>query len=407
MCRISLIGLLAGLVMSLATETAADEKSSADVKTLARGNTAFAADLFGQVRTKSGNLFCSPLSISAALAMTSAGAKGETLTEITKVLHLPESQEATHAGFAALMEQLTPSAGQAKYELHIANALWAQQGFPFRPEFLGLTEKQYKAGLRNVDFRRAADAVKTINRWIEEQTKDKIKDLLSPSDVSSDTRLVLTNAIYFKGKWKKPFDKKATRDEEFYLSGGSTAKAPLMHQSGNYRHFSGDGLQAVALPYDGGNLEMLVLLPAEKDGLAKVEGGLTAEKLDGWVKAMRPRNGDVAVPRFKFTAKFELSDALQALGMKRAFTGDADFSGMSTADRLAIDKVIHQAFIDVNEEGSEAAAATAVTVKREAARPRPEERFTFRADHPFLFAIRDAKTESLLFLGRVTDPTKE
>jgi len=374
--------------------------------TVAAGNTAFALDLYGRIRAEQGNVFCSPFSISAALAMTSAGARGETLAEMNKVLHLPGDGSSAPIQFADLILQLLRNDGKSKYELHIANALWVQNGFPIKPVFVDVVKTQYHAVMRQTDFGQPVDAVAAINRWVELKTNDKIKDLLKPDNVDSTTRLVLTNAIYFKGKWHKQFKKEMTREEPFFTTSGGSTKAPLMHQGGNYRHVATDGMQAVALPYEGDNLEMVLLLPDDKDGLGKLESNLSMERLDGLLKAMKRREGDVAIPRFKFTQKIELSKELQDLGMKLAFSNGADFSGMTSADRLKIDQVIHKAFVDVNEEGTEAAAATGVTMKLAAA-PVPQDRFNFRADHPFLFAIRDVKSGSLLFLGRVNDPTKQ
>lgn len=367
---------------------------------VAAGNTAFALDLYGKLRGRDGNLFVSPFSISAALAMTQAGAHGETLAEMEKVLHLGGGA-ATHAAFGELIKELTASARKSEYQLAIANALWGQQGFPFKQDFLDLTKRYYGAGLRQVDFRQPDQARKTINRWVEEQTRDKIKDLLQPGNVTPMTRLVLTNAVYFKDSWVHPFNKAATQDETFYAP-GQEMKAPLMKQRERFPYYEGDGLQAVELPYRG-RLSMVVVLPTKRDGLAELEGRLSAEKLGTWTKGMRPREGDVALPRFKINDRIELAPVLESMGMRQAFGGKADFSGMTTSEKLFIDQVIHQTFVAVDEQGTEAAAATAVGMRAMAA-PIPTEPFKFRADHPFVFLIRDPQSGTVLFMGRVEKP---
>ncbi len=374
---------------------------SPEVRAVVTGNTAFALDLYGRLRSQPGNLFYSPFSISAALAMTSAGARGDTLAEMSRVLHLPQSGD-VHADFGQLLKALAGTG--RKYELHVANALWGQQGFPFRPEFLALTKKDYGAGLRQVDFANTEQARQTINHWVEQQTKDRIKDLLPAGSLDALSRLVLTNAIYFKGTWDKQFPKSATQDAPFQLGGGRTAKAPLMSVGGSFPYFADETLQAVELPYAGGDLAMVVLLPRQADGLAKLEQSLTPENLDRWVTHLRQTPGDVWLPRYRVTSGFDLNATLQQLGMHKAFGGDADFSGMTpSGEKLLISKVVHKAFVDVNEEGSEAAAATGAVMKLAAA-PARQERFAFRADHPFVFLIRGQRTGAVLFLGRVANP---
>jgi serpin B len=365
---------------------------------MAAATAAFGCDLFAKLRAKAGNLFFSPLSIEVALAMTSAGARGETRDEMTKVLHLPAGGQPV---VGDLLRALQPGP-QAKYDLAIANALWLQQGMTFRQEFLAETNRHYEAALQSVDFAQTEKARQTINHWVEQNTKDKIKDLFAPGTISADNRLVLTNAVYFKGAWVNPFDKKMTRDEAFHVSGDKTVQAPLMRRHGRYRYFAGDGVQAVDLPYVGNRMSMLVILPTAADGLSAIEKNLTAERLHGWVEKMGVKPGDVLLPRFKTTDEFDLGETLQGMGMKLAFTPEADFSGMCP-ERLMISTVVHKAFVETNEEGSEAAAATGVGM-RVASMPAPQEPFTFRADHPFLFAIRDTTTGTPLFVGRVANP---
>lgn len=368
-------------------------------KDAASATAAFGCDLFARLRDKPGNLFFSPLSIETALAMTSGGARGETLAEMTKVLHLPEKEG--HVGVGDLIRSLQAGPG-AKYELAIANALWGQQGLPFKQEFLAESKQHYGAGLNTVDFHQPEEARQKINRWVERQTKDKIKDLFAAGAITPDYRLALTNAIYFKGRWEKVFNRSVTRDEPFKLAGGGTVQAPLMRQGGHYRYFGGGDLQAVDLPYAGGTVSMLVVLPATPDGLPAVEKSLSAETLRDWNGRLRQADGDVMLPRFKTTDGFDLGDTLQSMGMKLAFSDDADFGGLCD-ERLKIAKVVHKAFVDTNEEGTEAAAATGVGMKLAAAAA-PRERFKFRADRPFLFVIRDTANNTPLFVGRVANP---
>jgi serpin B len=371
---------------------------------VADGCNRFAFDLYARLKGAEGNLFLSPYSISTALAMTSAGARGETADQMAKVLCLPESGDEVHAAYGALQGDLNAAGEKGTFELAVANRLWGQKGYGFLPDYLALVEKKYGAGLEQVDFAGATEAARqTINAWVEKQTRDKIKDLLKPGVLDAMTRLVLTNAIYFKGKWAEEFDKKATQEEDFFLTPEKKVAAPLMHQKAKFGYFEGDGLQALELPYQGGRLAMVVLLPKAKDGLAALEASLSADKVAGWLGQLRRREVQVTLPRFKTTAEFSLKDMLVAMGMADAFGGKADFSGMNGKKDLFISAVVHKAFVDVNEEGTEAAAATGVAV---AAKSKPAPPPVFRADHPFLFLIRDQKTGAILFLGRILDPTK-
>jgi len=380
---------------------AGTEPAPSEPQAVVRGNTMFATDLYGQLRTKPGNVFYSPYSISAALGMTAAGARGPTADEMLKMLHLQAGNE-THVGFAALTDQLVarPNAG---YELSIANALWGQQGFPFDKKYLEAINKNYGGGLQPVDFKNPQGAALTINRWVEEQTKKRIKDLIDPSMLDSNTRLVLTNAIYFKGQWKDKFNKQLTRDEPFFSMANTSEKVPMMRQGGKYRYYQDEDVQLVELPYVGQRLVATIILPKERFALDRqVEAKLSEDTLNRWLTAATEKKGDVALPRFEFETKAELTPILQAMGMRRAFTPQADFSGITTAEPLQVSFVVHKAFVKFDEEGSEAAAATGVGVKLAAAPI--EDRFNFRADQPFVFLIRDTKTGSLLFMGRVTNP---
>jgi serpin B len=376
-------------------------KITDDVRAVARSNNEFAFDLYRRLRDQEGNLFFSPASIETALAMTYAGAEGETERQMAKVLHFDLDEQRLHDAFGTLSEIL--NARERGYRLNMANRLWGQAGFEFRQDYLSLTRQRYGAELAQVDFvRQAEQARQTINAWVEEQTNGKIVDLIPSEALGPLTRLVLTNAIYFKGTWAKEFSKKATQEAPFHLSEKRQVQAALMSQKGNFRYAEADGVQLLELPYAGDDLSMLVLLPKKIEGLADLEPNLTAENLSRWSEGLRKREVQLFLPRFKLTSQFRLGEVLAAMGMKQAFGPAADFSGMSPSDDLMISEVVHKAFVDVNEEGTEAAAATGVIVRVTAALP--HEPVVFRADHPFVFAIRDNRSGAILFLGRVSEP---
>ena len=386
---------------------AAPAKAAADADKGAIGSAVndFAFDLYAKLSAQKGNLFYSPQSVSTALTMTWAGARGGTADQMAKVLHLPaEKPESIHAANAKLLASLSGSREKQGFELSVANALWGQKGYPWVADFLGLLKANYGAGLNEVDFVKDTEgARKTINLWVEQQTREKIKELIAEGVLDSATRLVLTNAIYFKGDWASQFKKDQTVDGDFFTEGDKKVSVPMMHQTGNFSYFDGGDFQVLELPYKGDALSMVILLPKAKDGLGAFEKTLSAEKVAGWVKGLRPWRPGVRVtlPKFQTTGQFKLNDTLSAMGMSLAFSGDADFSGMNGRKDLYISAVIHKAFVDVNEEGTEAAGATAV-VMREKAMPSPP--VEFRADHPFVFLIRDVRSGCILFLGRLADP---
>ncbi len=382
---------------------AAQAASSADAK-IVRGDNQFAVDLYAVLdREQPGkNLFFSPASISIALAMTAAGARGQTESEMVKVLHLDADLALAHAHYHQLLEQWNAAGQQRAYQLRVANRLWGQKGFAIRPEFLALTRQQYGAEMLLLDFAEPEAARAKVNHWVEQQTNDKIKDLIPKGTFDDLTRLVLTNAIYFKGDWVQPFDKKNTREEDFTVAADAKVKTPLMHQQATMGYADEKTFQEIELPYTGHELSMVVFLPKKAGGLADLEKAITDDMLAWPPPNLHACKVNAFLPKFKLKGSFGLKRTLIAMGMKRAF-GDADFSGIS-AEPLYISKVLHKAYVDVNEEGTEAAAATAVVMKRMAARPQPIP--VFRADHPFLFLIRDTRSGSILFMGRLTDPTK-
>jgi serpin B len=399
----------------LAAENAAESSQTAE-RLIVEGNNVFALELYAKLRSQGGNLFVSPYSISTALAMAQAGARGRTASQMAQILHFPapagQTAESSPAGrdqrevasaYGRIIKDLNKRGQKGAYTLNVANALWGQKGFGFLKEYLELVRTDFWGQLTEVDFVRAAEtARKTINTWVEKQTKDKIKDLIPAGVLDSMTRLVLTNAIYFKGNWARQFKKDQTQDGPFTLIGGRTIQVPMMNQTAEFGYMETQTLQCLEMPYVDKELSMIVLLPKEKDGLSRLEETLTSEALSQWMARLFSREVVVCVPKFKVTAQFSLASVLQSMGMSDAFSDSADFSGMDGKKDLFISAVIHKAYVDVNEEGTEAAAATGVVMKLTSVGP--SETPVFRADHPFLFLIRDNKSGGILFIGRVMDP---
>ncbi|MDE0740834.1 MAG: serpin family protein [Planctomycetota bacterium] len=381
---------------------------ASDVEDLAADNTRFALKLYKELNDGSGNLFFSPYSISTAMAMTWGGARGETARQMAGALEFtlkpdkeggPLGRERLHTAFGELQRNLRAAGGKGGVEMSIANALWPQKNYPFLKSYLKMVEAEYGSAGRPLDYRSPEEARGVINRWVEDETRKKIKDLLPEGSIDSMTRMVLTNAIYFKGNWATQFKVKITRELPFRMASGKSAKTPMMFQKGNFGFFQDAEVQVLEMPYKGEKVSMVVLLPRKVDGLVSLEKNLAAGKLSGWLGKLRRVKVDTLFPKFKMTSRFDLSSKLQNLGMKRAF-GEADFSGMDGTRQLYLSAVFHKAFVEVNEEGTEAAAATGAVVGLRSARRGP----SFRADHPFLFLIRDKATGSILFLGRYARP---
>jgi serpin B len=373
---------------------------------VAKANNAFALDLYGKLAAgEQGNLFFSPNSIETALTMTYAGARGKTAAEMAAVLHLPPGSDAIHKDFGAFLGQLNGETGQPRgYELSVANALWGQTGFDFLPAFVNVLKTDYGAGLDEVDYKQNAEGARqAINGWVSKETHDKITNLIGPGVLNATTRLVLTNAIYFKGIWAVPFNKNGTHDEPFHISANEDSKVPMMHRTGEYGCMEAADFQALELPYSGRRLSMIILLPRRIDGLPQLETQLSTSNLSDWFGKFIEKQVAVALPKFRMTEKFELSPTLGSLGMQDAFNPvTADFSGMTGTKDLFISNVIHKAFVAVDEEGTEAAAATGVVMAARAMMPSAPT--VFRADHPFLFLIKDDQSGAILFLGRLATP---
>ena len=377
----------------------------ATVAQLTQSNRAFAVDLYRELMGTDGNLFVSPHSVSIALAMTYAGALGNTKAEMGAAMHFDLGEPALHQAFNALdlalatREQLPAEEDGDGFRLSIVNQLFGQTGFPFEQPFLDTLAVSYGAGMRLLDF--VADphgSRQLINDWVEEVTEDRIEDLLPEGAIDTATRLVLANAIYFKASWSLPFEASHTTNDTFHLLGGGTATVPTMHGVLMGSHASGDGWTLVELPYVGEQVTMGLLVP-DAGRFAELEAGFDAAFLEGALADLGTAQITLALPKFSFRSEYDLVPVMQSLGMIDAF-GNADFSAMSTAADLVITGIFHQAFVDVNEEGTEAAAATAVVVGETSA-PEP---VTLTIDRPFLFCIRDVPTGAMLFAGRVSEP---
>jgi len=374
--------------------------------TAARAINAFATDLYARLARQDGNLAFSPFSIETALAMAYAGARGRTADEMAAVLHLGPNNAATHAAYGALLRQIAADGNAAGPELNLANALWGQDGYSFAAGFLQLLHDAYGADLNRVDFRGAAEQARaTINAWVAAQTRGKIENLIPPGALNEYTRLVLTNAVYFKGDWARPFDPADTHDGAFRVAPGRTVIAPLMHQVATFGYAHRDGVQTLEMAYAGGRLAMDVLLPDRADGLADLERQLTPAHLAAWTSGLSQQLVAVTLPRFTATGTFSLKPALGAMGMPTAFGNAADFSGMNDGrDSLLISDVVHKAYVAVGEKGTEAAAATGVLVTAMSAAINLTPPLEFRADHPFVYVIRDTSTNAVLFLGHISNP---
>jgi len=384
---------------------------SNDIKEAIVGNTNFAFDLYGKLSNEpnatkpkgepNGNLFFSPYSLSTALAMTYAGARGNTEKQMAETLHFTLPGQRLHIAFSTLQKQIVQDDKSRGYQILLANALWGQKGRTFLKEFLDLNKNYYGAGFTLLDFVNETEKSRQIiNSWVEEKTKEKIKDLIPPKGIDEYTVLVLTNAIYFKGEWKTKFEEKDTEIADFSISANDKVKVPLMRLE-EFKYYENEKMQVLELPYKDNKLSMLVFLPKETEGIKELEGSITAETLDGLLSKMKDTTVDVYFPKFKIVwGSFSLNNALIALGMPDAFNPEkADFSGINGKRNLWISNVFHKAWIEVNEEGTEAAAGTGVVIVWGI-----HDVPVFRADHPFIFIIKDNRSGSILFMGRVMNP---
>ncbi|MDF9827100.1 serpin B [Ereboglobus sp. PH5-10] len=401
-----ILNIAVGFALTLAVSAERLPRSAA---ALAFSGNDFACDLYAQLKSTEGNLFFSPFSVSSALAMTYAGAKGDTAAQMQKVLRFPESQTETHSSFAALLKHFEEVNASKQAQLNIANSLWPQKGAPLLEDYLSLVRKNYGAEITSVDF--VDDEPKTrkrINQWVEEKTQGKIQNL-NEKPFNSTTRLVLVNAVYFKGTWLDTFEEDRTKKDQFFVWDDPPVQSSFMRQTNRYRYWEGSDAQFIELPYKGRELSMLVILPANKTkrALEKIEKRLSSKRIAQWRDKMKEQRVQLLLPKFKMTwGSTSLVEPLEKLGMQEAFIFEkADFSGMNGHRDLLISNVIHKAFVEVNESGSEAAAATEVLLwlggmPKKPPSPPP----VFRADHPFIFLIQDNATGCILFMGRVVNP---
>lgn len=370
----------------------------------AAANNAFAFDLWQAIRSRPGNLTISPASISMALGMTWAGARGETARAMGNALHLADVDTDTKSMASQLAAWNDPD--RTAFELRVVDRLFGEKTVTFDPAYLQLVRDRFGAPLEPVDFKTAFEpARKRINDWVEEQTKDRIVDLLPQGSIDADTTLVLTNAVYFKGEWEHAFTTDATYAAEFHVDGSRAVQVPTMHRTGPISYHGDAQLQAIELPYTGGELAMVVILPRAKDGLAALEQSLDETSLGDVLAKLRTQEVALALPKLKLemSESLTLRKPLEQLGMGPAFRDDADFTGISKEIPVKISDVAHKTFVIVDEEGTEAAAATGVVMTTATSVAPPPEAFT--ADRPFVYLIRDVKSGAILFLGRVTDPS--
>jgi len=384
--------------------------TGSDIERLADGNTQFAFDIYQQIQSQPGNLFYSPYSISSALAMTYAGAEGSTAEEMAATLRFILDQENLHPAFNALDQKLdslaeieVPQDQGDPFQLNIANAIWGQKDFHFESDFLDLLAENYGAGLRLLDYVSQPEKSRlAINEWVSDETKEKIQDLIPQGGIDSDTRLVLSNAIYFKATWLKPFNENLTEEGMFYGLEGEEILAQMMKtgQDASFRYLKEDGYQVVELPYIGNQVSMLVVVP-DQGKFEGYEAQFSIEELNHIVDSLNYSPLELTFPKFEFETEISLASTLATMGMPTAFSDAADFSGMTGAKDLFISDVFHKAFVSVDEEGTEAAAATAVVMSLTSM---PESPIELTVDRPFLFLIREHETGTVLFMGRVVNP---
>lgn len=375
-----------------------------------QANNQFALDLYQRYSSNPDNLFFSPYSMSTAIAMSYEGARGNTAEEMRKTFHFPENIETLQQGSAALNSQINQP--NQDFQLSTANALWAEKTYPFAQEYLDNAKKYYQGEITNLDFINNANTSRIfINDWVAKKTNDKITNLIPENSIDAMTRLVLTNAVYFKGDWIKQFDTEQTTDAEFQINANDSTTVKLMRQINEeavFNYAESEEMQIIELPYSGDQLSMLVILP-KKTGdlydLAGLEKNFTLDQLNNWKNALQMKRVFLYLPKFKLETTYQMAEDLIALGMVEAFSPDADFSGMTGFKDLNISAVIHKAFVEVNEEGTEAAAATAIIQRAGSAyNPNAPVIPTFRADHPFIFIIQQKENGNILFIGRVSNP---
>ena len=380
-----------------------NNNSTEGISEVVEANNQFAIDLYSEYKSEKENVFFSPYSISTALAMTYEGARGQTAQEMQSVLHFPKDDQVRRLGYSNLYSNINNP--DKEYVLNTANALWAEKSYTFIDNYFNIINTYHKGNVTNLDFVNDLEKSRlTINSWVESKTNDKIKDLIPPGAVSEYTRLVLTNAIYFKSDWAKQFKEVATRDAMFRNHESDNIEVEMMTMQDYFRYGENENAQILELPYSGNDLSMLILLP-KNDDIETLENLISTKKLTSWQEELKRQEVITFIPKFKFETKYFMSSILTQMGMPTAFSDDANFSGM-TKNNLLISEVIHQTFIEVGEDGTEAAAATAVIMRDNAALPHSPKTTppTFRADHPFVFIIQQKDSGNILFMGKVVNP---
>ncbi|MBI9019446.1 MAG: serpin family protein [Phycisphaerae bacterium] len=374
-----------------------------------QANNEFALRLYDKLNTSkefksnSGNLFYGPYSITTALAMTYNGAAGNTKTEMARALNFILDDTELNQALAAIAKSMADNNKAKTYELDIANALWLNNKESFLKDFINTNQKYYDTAIKKLDFyAKAEESAAAINKWCADNTNDKIKKIVEADNVRQ-AALVLTNAIYFKGKWAIPFDPKKTHEQDFYINPETKVKTPLMYQKESFLFYSDATAQLIELPYKGDNIVMNLIMPTDRQvDISAIEKSLTAAKLDEYFKKMKIQKVRVSIPKFTMNFQAGLIETFKSMGMKDAFTSKADFSGINGHNNLLISDILHKSFVEVNEEGTEAAAVTAVVMTKSAMPRMP----SFVADRPFIFIIRDKGTGSILFIGKLSDPSK-
>jgi len=372
--------------------------------TLVKNNNRFAFELYNNIGSEPQNMFCSPYSISAALAMTYTGAREKTEKQMNDVFHFGTNDQTLYNKYHALFNYINGLNAGDMLNIYTANSIWAQKDFKFKTAFIDNIKNSFNSEVKTVDFIKETEKCRTdINAWVEQQTNQKIKDLIQPHILDDLTRLVLVNAIYFKAAWDMPFDVKATKKIDFYMDETTKITTDFMVADNTYKLYQGDTYKAIELPYGKGKMSMLLILPNSKTGLKELQKNLNVDFYNDLETKLASAKAKLYLPKFNTSSAFELSEVLKKMGMPEAFTDNADFSGMTGRKDLKISKVIHKTFINVDEAGTEAAAATAVVVSMKSVLLNMVE---FKFDHPFMFIIKENTYNSVLFAGNIYNPTK-
>lgn len=365
-------------------------------------NNQFAIDFYKQVsKNEKGNIFFSPFSLSTAMGMTYAGSRGVSEEQIGKVFHFTSNNDKFHIKLGNTAKLINSKA--TAIQLKIVNTLWAEKTYPFKKSYDNLMKKAYAATVRPMDFINKSEECRlTINDDIYKSTNEKIKDLLPPNLLNSMTRLVLTNAIYFKGDWKTQFKKEKTGESNFYITPQKIVKCKMMGVKSDFNYYEDSRIEAIELPYAGDNFSMVIILPSENQPLDELTSSLSNQYLNDIFNGLYKKEISISIPKFKLSNGYQLKQVLSQMGMPQPFTDDANFTGMTSSSNLKISDVIHKAFIEVNEQGTEATAATAVVIAMKSIQFEK----LFIANRPFLFLIKEKSTGTILFMGRIVDPTK-